>query len=404
MTPGSAPRLRSLELKWIQEGGEPRLFMRDPAGISPHAVAVPGWVAMLLGFCDGQHDISGIQAGFAQRTGQVIPREQVEGLLEQLDELLFLDSPNFTAARASLLDDFHAAPFRAPSHAGAVYPTDAEALVAALDGYRDGLNEPTDRPVRGIICPHIDYQRGGPVYAQTWDRAADAIQEVDLVVVFGTDHSGSAGSVTLTRQNYATPFGVLPTAVDVVDTLAQAIGPGAAFAEELHHRNEHSIELASVWLHAARRDNPPEVVPILCGSFYAFTEGEADPATFSRFEAILSALREATAGRKVLVVAAADLAHVGPAFGDTEPYGAAKREALEAADSRLLSAIVAGDAAGFFGQLREVHDCNRICGLPPIYLTLRFLEQARGEVVGYDQCPADPEDGSFVSIAGVLLE
>jgi len=404
MSPGSAPRLRPLEMKWIEDGGQPRLFMRDPSGISPHAVAVPSWVALLLGFCDGDHDPLAIRMDFEQRTGQAIEQDQVDNLLEQLDELLFLDSPRFQAARHALLVEYRSADFRPPSHAGAVYPTDPAALLAALDGYRDGSSEPTDRPVRGVICPHIDYQRGGQIYAQTWDRAANAIQDVDLVVVFGTDHSGSAGSVTLTRQNYATPLGILPTATKVVDALAEAIGAEDAFAEELHHRKEHSIELASVWLHALRRDDPPEVVPILCGSFYEFTEGEADPATYPRFEAMLEALHEATAGRKVLALAAADLAHVGPAFGDAKPYGAAEREALETADTHLLSAIVAGDAEGFFGQLREVHDCNRICGLPPIYLTLRFLERSRGEVVGYDQCPADPQYGSFVSIAGVLLE
>jgi hypothetical protein len=34
---------------------------------------------------------------------------------------------------------------------------------------------------------------------------------------------------------------------------------------------------------------------------------------------------------------------------------------------------------------------------------LRYLGACRGEVVGYDQCPADATGGSLVSIAGVLL-
>ncbi|HUX87897.1 MAG TPA: AmmeMemoRadiSam system protein B, partial [Chloroflexota bacterium] len=212
------------------------------------------------------------------------------------------------------------------------------------------------------------------------------------------------GKVTLTRQSYATPFGILPTAVDVVDAVAEAIGPEDAFEEELHHRKEHSIELATVWLHRLRQDAPPPVVPILCGSFYSFTEGEADPSTDARFERALDALRVATAGRRVLVVAAADLAHVGPAFGDSEPYRDADRSRLATKDERLLSAVCEGDAHAFFGQLRDERDARRICGLPPIYLTLRFLGQTRGEVVGYDQCPADAEGGSLVSIGGVVLE
>jgi len=400
----SLPRLRPLELKWIEDGGQPRLFIRDPSGVSPHAVTVPGWVALLLGFCDGSRDVEEIRSAFEGRTGRNIVQQQITDLLDQLDELLFLDTPRFQAARDAQIAEFRTRPFRPPSHAGAVYPTDPTALRKALDTYRRVPVVPTERPIRGVICPHIDYQRGGPVYAQTWDRAAAAVQDADVVILFGTDHSGGAGKVTLTRQNYATPLGVLPTAVDIVDAVAEAIGPEEAFGEEIHHRKEHSIELASVWLHSVRHRDPPPMVPVLCGSFYRFTDGEEDPATDSRFDAVIRALRESTRGKRVLAVAAADMAHVGPAFGDPRPYSDQDRDGLAAADHRLLGAIVDGDAAGFFGQLRDVGDCNRICGLPPIYLTLRFLGQTRGEVIDYDQCPADPENGSFVSIAGVVLE
>jgi hypothetical protein len=73
-------------------------------------------------------------------------------------------------------------------------------------------------------------------------------------------------------------------------------------------------------------------------------------------------------------------------------------------DRQLLSSVESGDAEAFFAQLRAEHDERRICGLPPVYLTLRLLESSRGQVVGYDQCPADADGGSLVSIAGVLLE
>ena len=64
----------------------------------------------------------------------------------------------------------------------------------------------------GLISPHIDYPRGWRTYARTWQLAADAVEEAELVILLGTDHGGGAGALTLTRQNYATPWGVLPTA------------------------------------------------------------------------------------------------------------------------------------------------------------------------------------------------
>jgi AmmeMemoRadiSam system protein B len=403
---GTAPRLRPLELKWMEEGDQRVLFLRDPGGVAPSPAFVPAWVAVLLSFCDGERDVSAVRAAFELHTGQPITTGQVQRVLDELDEALFLDSPRYAEARERLGRTYREAAFRAPALAGRVYPDQPSELVRALDGYGcDAAPEAlaATGEVRGVVSPHIDYQRGGPVYARTWRGAASAVQSAEVVFIFGTDHAGGPGKLTLTRQSYATPLGVLPTAVPVVDSLAEAIGEEAAFEEEIHHRNEHSVELAAVWLHHTRIGPPPEVVPILCGSFHRFTEGEEDPEADETFARVMDALRESTRGKRVLAVAAADLAHVGPAFGDPRPYRPADREALKRSDAQLLNAIQAGSASQFFGLLREERDCRRICGLPPIYLLLRFLGDCRGELVAYDQCPADHDGGSFVSIAGALL-
>ena len=104
----------------------------------------------------------------------------------------------------------------------------------------------------------------------------------------------------------------------------------------------------------------------------------------------------------MLVAASGDLAHVGPAFGDPTPYDADREGRLRAADEQLLTP--SPGPRRILRQLRAERDARRICGLPPIYLMLRYLgDGARGEVVGYDQCPADPDGGSLVSVAGILL-
>jgi hypothetical protein len=94
---------------------------------------------------------------------------------------------------------------------------------------------------------------------------------------------------------------------------------------------------------------------------------------------------------------------MGPAFGDLyglDPIGCAQ---LRSADQRLLETVYAGDAAAFFGELRDEGDRRHVCGLPPIYLTLRLLGETNGEAAGYALCPADPQGMSFVTIAGVIL-
>jgi AmmeMemoRadiSam system protein B len=398
------PLLRSLELKWIEDDGRRLLFIRDPTGIAPHSASVPAWIAHVLSLFDGERDASGIAAAYELRTGQRLPPGQVESLVQQLDQALFLDSPKFEAAQSDALREYRAGASRLAVLAGQAYPADPAELRAALGAFDHGESYCAATPMpRGVVSPHIDYHRGGDIYAKTWRQAAGAVRHSDLVVIFGTDHSGSAGQITLTRQSYATPLGILPTATAIVDRLAEAIGAVDAFAEELHHRNEHSIELAAVWVRAMANDPPPDVVPILCGSFHEFSEGIAEPRTYERFTRLLASLKDATAGRRVLVVAAADLAHVGPAFGDSRPLKGADKKRLAAADERLLESVRIGDAAGFFDQLRAERDQRKVCGLPPIYLMLRYLGQSDGTIVGYDQCPADAEGGSLVSIAGVLL-
>ncbi|MDQ3702641.1 MAG: AmmeMemoRadiSam system protein B, partial [Chloroflexota bacterium] len=274
----------------------------------------------------------------------------------------------------------------------------------------------------GVLSPHIDFARGGSLYAGTWTAALPAVASAEVVVIFGTDHAGSAGRLTPTRQHYSTPWGPLPTDLNAVDAVAAALGEADAFDEELHHRREHSIELAAVWLHWALRCSGrsaatmPAMIPILCGSFYPYVQRGADgargsplPEAQTHLAAALTALQRAIGKRRALVVSAADLAHVGPAFGDRTPLDDDAKRRLARGDDRVLEGALSGSADAFLDALRVAEDRTRVCGLPPTYWALRLLQHLTanpvfGRLVGYRQCPADSTFGSVVSIAGVLWE
>ena len=261
------------------------------------------------------------------------------------------------------------------------------------------------RPV-GLLSPHIDYPRGGAVYAQLWKRAAQIVQEAELVILLGTDHYGS-DLFTLTRQHYATPYGVLPTATTIVDQLAAVIGAEAAFAGELRHRGEHSLELVAVWLHHMRAGQPCDVVPILCGGFHRFFQNGQTPAQDALINTVVDILHRVSQGRRTVVIASGDLAHVGPAFGG-EPLTVTGRTHLRAADEQLIKHMIQGDVEGFYGAIRTVRDANNVCGVAPIYLTMRTLETGhptalRGQHIGYATCPADEQGTSVVTVGGMLF-
>jgi AmmeMemoRadiSam system protein B len=402
------PRLREIEAHPIQHEGQPMLLLRDPLRLSDSMIGIPRPLAPLLALMDGSRDEEELEAALRVRAGVRLAPGLLARLVADLDEAYLLENDRFAAAKAGALEAYRAAPCRPLTTLdGSGAAADPAQAAAQLQGYLDALPPAGplvgDGPIRGLISPHIDYQRGGPVYAEAWRAAAAAARDAELVIVLGTDHQGSAGTVTLTRQSYATPFGVLPTSGDVVDDLAAALGEEAVFGEELNHRGEHSIELAAGWLHFIRQGEPVPVVPILCGHFAAFVEGRADPASHPPFETLVDVLRPVMAARRTLVVAAADLAHVGPEFGDTYGLDRIAQAQLRNADERLLETVYAGDAAAFFENLKAEGDRRHVCGLPPIYLALRLLGDACGEPAGYAQCPADTKEMSFVSIAGVIL-
>lgn len=399
------PKLRPLQANMIQHEGKPYLLLGDPLRLSEETVAVPQPLIPFLQLCDGTRDLAALRIGFELRTGIRLSAEIVEQLVAQLDRALLLESETFRQAREALLHKFQSAPARPPALAGRSYPSDPGELGHLLEQYLNGIERAPSSapPMRGVISPHIDYQRGGRVYAQVWSRAARSVAETELAIIFGTNHIGG-NLFTLTRQNYATPWGTLPTAVDIVDRMDEALGRGIAFEEELCHCNEHSIELALVWLHYFLGKHRCQIVPILCGSFDPFVLDEAaHPAKAEQVSAVVHCLREATASRRTLVIAAADLAHMGPTFGDSSPLNPLQRAHITAQDRELMAAICAADADRFFTLIKQEQDKRRICGMAPIYMTLRVLGQAQGEVFDYMHCPADPENGSVVSICGLGL-
>ncbi|GAB4209430.1 MAG: hypothetical protein OHK0022_40480 [Roseiflexaceae bacterium] len=396
------PRLRAVDVRQTQHNGQPCLVLRDPLQLAEGALIVSQQVGPLLALCDGTRDHKELRTVLAQRYGLLIDDDLLGDLLRALDEALLLDNDRFAEARAAAVAEYHQAPHRPLTFADQIYPADPHELRRMLDGYLDGASGIEFAPAgRGILSPHIDYARGGPVYGAVWRRAAEWINEVDLVVLFGTDHYGG-GRLTLTRQHYATPYGILPTPGELVDQLAAALGP-QALEGELLHCGEHAIELVAVWLHHMRGGQPCELLPILCGSFADFTRAGACPADDPQISTLLDTLQHATAGRRVAFVASGDLAHAGPAFGGAA-LGPAQYTRLHDSDQRLIERLGAGDAEGFVAAIRAVRDRNNICGLPPAYLMLRALGQTQGECVAYAHCPADDHDTSAVSVAGMVFE
>ena len=287
------PKIRPLDFQPVTHEGEQVWLVRDPSEITTTQLLLPPILAQMTVYCDGLHDISEIYAALEKDIGGKIPAGVLEDALKTLDEAYMLDNDRFQTQQKATFAEFHSAPFRPMTLAGLTYSRDLTELKQQFDSYALD-DDPAEASLwsswsgRAIVSPHIDYQRGGSVYAKTWARSKQAVADADIVLMFATDHNGGLGSLTLTEKPYETPYGTLPTDINLVRQVANAIGPKDAFRLELNHRKEHSVELSAVWLHhtahEVRPHNPPPMVPILIGSFHHFVMGNGHPSKEAKMQ------------------------------------------------------------------------------------------------------------------------
>src|SRR5712691_6702422 len=406
-----APKLRGVEAFPIAQDGQRFIALRDPAGYTESLLLLPQALVEIIALFDGDHSIVDVQAELARRhDGLIVPRSDIETVIAMLDQHGFLESESFAARRASIDGAFRSAAVRPASHAGGAYPAEPDELRATLDGFfthDEGpgpidASAPSSPCVEGVIAPHIDFHRGGPAYAWAYRAVAERCA-ADLFVIVGTCHGGMRDPFALTRKDYDTPLGPAPVDRDFVEALATRAAQDC-FGSELAHRNEHSIEFQAVflrYLYAKRRD--VTVVPVLASFAHEAMASRRRPTDDPRVARFLNALGEtiAASGRRVALIAGADLAHLGPRFGDPRPISKTGRAQIEAEDRRMLQSVEAGDAEAFFASVAADGDRRRICGLSPIYAVLHALGGRRGALKRYGLWP-DPE--GIVSYASVVFD
>jgi AmmeMemoRadiSam system protein B len=396
-------KLRVVRTQPVIDQGRRGIVISDPMGISDEMVFVPGPLTLLLPLMDGTRDLATLKTGFELRTGTTISAMTIEQVVSKLDEALFLENERFNRAYAEALNEYRSASSRPPVLTGMCCPLEPDELHKFLDSYLSEAGNAENKypdDVKGMISPHIDYARGGEIYAKVWSRANEALRNADLIVILGTDHNDIEANITLTYQSYETPWGIIPTPKKLVDEFASELGEGI-FKCEMHHRKEHSIEAALIWAHHLLRDRECEVLPILCGSFQPMIDTGGSPASETAIQTTIGILKRLAHRRRTFIVAAADLAHQGPVFGDPQPLDLLGRHRMVKHDEELINIMCRGNAEDFFSVIHEEGDSRHVCGVSPIYIALSALG-TEGRFIGYEQCPASEDATSMVSICGIL--
>jgi MEMO1 family protein len=406
------PRIRPVEVFPIEHQGQTLICLRDPGGMAPEPVMLGMGAYFLLTLFDGSHSALDLQAAFTKRFGETIPLEKVEELITVLDRAHFLDSPAYAERVKQVREEFDRRPERAAIHAGLCYESDPAKLREEIRRFFEPPAGPgpvatsgAGAPLTGLIAPHIDPRRGGAAYAHAYAELVRR-EPPELVVILGTSHYGTGPELfTGTRKNYSTPLGALETDRGFVERLAARYTAGDLFADELLHRTEHSIEFQALFLAWALGARNYAVVPILVSSFHEMLAGNVTPANDRRVGAFLDSLRTELEddGRRTLIVAGVDFAHVGKKFGDEFSVDDGVVEWVRRDDLALIETITRGDPAAFFTDLAKDRDRRRICGFAPMYTQLELLRGHPGRLLKYD-IALEPQTGSAVTFASLAIE
>ena len=401
------PQLRDLSPRWVQREDGVFLHLEDDLGMAQTAVQIPQNLTPILILCDGTRTIQSINGGLLLQ-GISIGEQRIYNLIEQLDDALLLENGKYSAEKQKAIQKYRSSRSRPMSFAGTIYPSSISDLNLFITESkskfeRSGKADKHQGNIQGLLSPHIDFARGFATYAQLWKECEGHLDDIEQVVILGTDHTGGLGSITPTVQNYQTPYSDIETDIAGIKLLESAIIEGDPYKEELHHIKEHSIELSLIWLHNALKGQSFKLLPILCGSLQKFVVDKQLPSEDEAINNVIEALIEYRKRSRTLVIAAGDLAHMGPEFGDTASMDELSRADLASKDHISLATIEKGSPDEFFDISAEESDARKICGLTPIYLMGKILDGCNGYSVGYDQCPADQQNNSVVSIAGTVL-
>jgi len=404
------PRIRNVNVFPVQMSGQTLLCLQDPQNISDKAIFLPPALYFIISLFDGQHSVLDIQAEYMRRFGEFLFTEKINEIINQLEENLFLEGDRFREVLRQKEEDFKKASVREASFAGKSYEGDLERLKVQLEGYFRGSEGPGPlgeekgvNGLKGVVAPHIDFQRGGFCYAfahrEIWER-----NSFDSFIVLGTAHTFTENPFCLTRKDFVTPLGMLTADGELIDAI-QSRCPYDLFKDEGVQRSEHSIEFQCVFLRYLYSEPMSlRIVPILCGSFHEAIEKEISPMELEPVGQFIQALKESLSslGRKVCCIASADLAHMGLQFGDREGVREYDLRIVAEEDQEMLGHAKRMDAEGFFSSILKERDRRRICGLPAIYSMLKILDAKEGRLLKYGQA-FTPETESVVSFASMAF-
>ncbi|MEK7710772.1 MAG: AmmeMemoRadiSam system protein B [Planctomycetota bacterium] len=399
--PSYKPRLRPVEAFRIQDADRATIGLRDRSGLSDVVLSMSAPALHLLSLMDGEHTCDEIRSEFRAAFGQSVAMETLRTMLDHLERARFLEGPAFESYFQALLSEYRAKGVRKMSLAAPPGISDASGDLFRQMLPSDGQAPPVpvDR-VRGLVAPHLDYPRGEPCYASAYG-AIRRRPRPDRVVILGTNHFGRSTGVVATANDFETPLGRTPCDREFLTRLETRCGDLRRY--ELDHAREHSIELQVVWLQFLFGAETLKIAPFLCPDPCGPTgtiPSDGRGVDLREFATVLGDLI-AEDPTDTLLIAGADLSHIGASFGDERTIDDAFLDEVRIRDRRALDHLELGDPDGFVRRIAEHDNSTRICSAGCIFALATALPGARATVLRYHQV-VDHETQTCVTCAAAV--
>ncbi len=381
--PNHKPRLRPLEAFRLPDGSDAPVGLRDRTGLSEAVLALSEGALQVMALMDGTHTCEEIQRKFHTSNGGTISVDALLSVLEGLEGVHFLEGSAFEVYYQERLEEYRKSGVRkmldGTTHG--IVDDLGDLFESMLDG---AGSPPLPGRVVGLIAPHLDYPRGDPCYAAAYSTLKGRATP-ECVVILGTNHFGRSASLVATASDFTTPLGTTSTDLGFLERLEARCGNLRNY--ELDHWREHSVELQVAWLQHVFEADSFQIVPLLCPDPCGPTGTapyDGNGVDLHDFAVALGELIEDDS-RDILLVAGADLSHVGGAFGDEQGIDDALLEEARRRDMRALDSLGINDPAAFLRSVAESDNATRVCSAGCIFALTTALPQATGTVLRYHQ-------------------
>ena len=310
------PKLRGLERLRLRRDDEDLIVLRDPLGLC-EPFAIDAVYEPVLDALDGQRTVAQVRQSLLMRGRGSVDLDDLLEFVAELGELGLLDDDQFRALWATAHDTFVEQELREARLAGLLYPSEPEQLRAWLGPAlptRAGSQDHSGGAPLAIIAPH----QPPPSCAGALRRLLAGLPEPERynhVVILATDHSPGLLPYAVSDKDLATPLGPVRADLGLLATIEDRLD--WPFREQIRLRTCDPLEWSALLLRGLWGDRCPPVLAVACGQTRLTS---ADALTHAReFDALLhQLLAEPSRAGKVLWWVAAELSHVGPAFGQAE--------------------------------------------------------------------------------------